>query len=171
MGFGSRLKLARTDSGFSQIELVQKLNWGSSVNRISSYETEKTDPSLDDIKVIADVLNVNVSWLAFGYVETKNISSIKIDDKHGSIDYISGYVHAEKFAQHNVPYYIFKHAIQGFSINEENEKTAVIAIEFNEHWLLTPGEIESGHTMPHGIYIQFKERSGEFQRIKRELES
>ena len=58
--FHSRLKASREKAGLFQRQLAEKMN--VSVQTISAYEREKL-PTLENVALIADILNVSVDWL------------------------------------------------------------------------------------------------------------
>ena len=65
-GFGLRIAEARKAAGFSQKSLQDALGWPSDSNaRLSGYENEVREPSLNDFERIAALCNVEPSWLAF----------------------------------------------------------------------------------------------------------
>lgn len=66
-GFGDRIAQARKEAGFSQKRLLKALGWPDDSNsRLSGYENEQREPSLDDFRKIADLCHVDPAWLAFG---------------------------------------------------------------------------------------------------------
>lgn len=66
---GARIKAKRQERKLSQRELAVKAGWGENQTRISSYESDRTEPSYSDIVKISRVLGVSASWLAFGDAE------------------------------------------------------------------------------------------------------
>jgi len=67
-GFGKRIAEARKDAGLSQKALMDKLDWPNDSNsRLSGYENETRQPSVQDFERIAVVLKVNPCRLAFGH--------------------------------------------------------------------------------------------------------
>jgi transcriptional regulator with XRE-family HTH domain len=66
-GFGARIAEARKAAGYSQKALMDALGWpNESHARLSGYENEVREPSLDDFQAIADRCGVEPSWLVFG---------------------------------------------------------------------------------------------------------
>jgi len=69
--FGARLRAARERAAaragraLPQRELAGRCGW-STQSRVANYENGSRQPSLEDIAVLADVLEVNPEWLAFG---------------------------------------------------------------------------------------------------------
>ena len=61
--FGDRLKYHRLHQGLTQLELAEKCGWPRS-NRITQYELGARVPRLEDIKLLANVLEVPASFLA-----------------------------------------------------------------------------------------------------------
>lgn len=65
-GYGGRIADARKAAGYSQKSMMDALGWPSDSNaRLSGYENEAREPSLDDFISIATLCNVDPSWLAF----------------------------------------------------------------------------------------------------------
>jgi transcriptional regulator with XRE-family HTH domain len=65
-GFGTRIAEARKDAGYSQKALMDALGWPNESNaRLSGYENESREPSLDDFQAIADACGVDPAWLVF----------------------------------------------------------------------------------------------------------
>lgn len=62
---GSRIKHYRNTRGWSQGELAEACGWVSQ-SRIGNYEVDKREPSMADLKVIADALGVPISALLDG---------------------------------------------------------------------------------------------------------
>jgi transcriptional regulator with XRE-family HTH domain len=66
-GYGARIQEARTAAGFSQKRLMEALGWPNDSNsRLSGYENEQRQPTLEDFERIAKKCNVDPAWLAFG---------------------------------------------------------------------------------------------------------
>lgn len=66
-GFGLRISEARKNAGHSQKGLMAALGWPNDSNaRISGYENEQREPTLDDFTAIADACGVEPAWLVFG---------------------------------------------------------------------------------------------------------
>jgi len=68
---GKNIKYFREQKNISQAELAEKLN----VTRqaVSNWETEKTQPYIDTLHKIADVLEVDIEELIYGTKHKKNI--------------------------------------------------------------------------------------------------
>ena len=58
---GDRLKALRTERGWSQAELAEKI--GSDARQVSRYENGRVAPSLDVLAKIADTLDISVDYL------------------------------------------------------------------------------------------------------------
>lgn len=58
---GDRLKTLRTERGWSQAELADKI--GSDARQVSRYETGRVAPSLDVLARIGEVLDVTIDHL------------------------------------------------------------------------------------------------------------
>ena len=61
MTFGEKLKEARKESGLSQEQLAEKMSVSRSA--IAKWETDKGMPDVNNLKVIAQLLNVSVDDL------------------------------------------------------------------------------------------------------------
>ena len=55
------LKIARKDAGFTQVEIAKKIN--VSQQCYSDYENGKTDPDINTLVMIADILQVSIDYL------------------------------------------------------------------------------------------------------------
>lgn len=69
--FGERLRIKRTEKKLSQeklAELMQK----SGKTVISSWETGKAEPSLADLRKLAEILGTSPGWLLDGGEEDKS---------------------------------------------------------------------------------------------------
>lgn len=66
-GVGGRLQTLREANGLYQEELAKKLNVSRAC--VSSWERNRTEPSLNQICDIAKLFNVNVGYLVTGYDE------------------------------------------------------------------------------------------------------
>lgn len=62
--FGDRLKKAIKDSPYTQYQLADEL--GISEKTVSRYVRGETEPVFSIIQILADYLNVDHNWLAFG---------------------------------------------------------------------------------------------------------
>ena len=82
MEFGDKLKKLRTDRGLSQEELAAKIFVTRTA--VSKWETKKGYPSIDSLKLIANLFDVTLDELiSDDDVESKRI----IDDKRAKIAY------------------------------------------------------------------------------------
>lgn len=61
MSVGSEIRRARRAAGISQRELAERFGW--SQNRISNYELDEREPTLNDLIRIADALGCAVESL------------------------------------------------------------------------------------------------------------
>lgn len=68
---GKKIKFFREQKNISQSELAEKLN----VTRqaVSNWETEKTQPDIDTLHKIADVLEVDIEELIYGIKRNMNV--------------------------------------------------------------------------------------------------
>ncbi|WP_020599216.1 helix-turn-helix domain-containing protein [Spirosoma panaciterrae] len=64
--FASRLKELRKSKGLSQEELAEKVGVKSGKQTISNWENEKTEPTLSDIRKVAEALETTLSYLIEG---------------------------------------------------------------------------------------------------------
>ena len=62
---GDRIKKSRLDKGMSNAELSKAINKHHSL--ISSYENGKRNPSLSNLLLIANCLDVDPMWLKYGF--------------------------------------------------------------------------------------------------------
>lgn len=62
MKIGEKIRLARHEKGFTQVEFAEKL--GISRSAIACYETERRTPDFKDLQHIAAVLGVSVGYFA-----------------------------------------------------------------------------------------------------------
>ncbi len=61
MEFKERLRMLRKEFGFTQEELAKRLNYGYTA--ISNYESGRNEPSISDLKKIADCFQVSMDYL------------------------------------------------------------------------------------------------------------
>ena len=61
MEFRERLKALRKEIGLTQIELGEKLNYGSTA--IANYEAGRNQPSIPDLMKIASIFDVSMDYL------------------------------------------------------------------------------------------------------------
>ena len=67
-GFGRRLREAREDAGLSQKAMLDRLGWPSESNaRLSNYETERSQPTVQDWELMCAALKVNPCRIVFGH--------------------------------------------------------------------------------------------------------
>lgn len=59
--FREKLKKARKDIGFTQIEVCKELNIPQST--LANYETGRTQPDLETLAKLADFYGVSIDWL------------------------------------------------------------------------------------------------------------
>ncbi len=74
MTLGEKLKQARRQSGLSQEQLAEKLNVSRSA--VAKWETDKGMPDIENIKAIAQLLDVSIDYL-LTEEEKMNFGSIK----------------------------------------------------------------------------------------------
>lgn len=91
---GKRLRKARKLAGFTQEEFVEKVDETLRPQRYSLYENDKSSPNEDRLKKMAEVLDVSVSWLAYGEPGGLQPGPAAKDD--GSVDLQSKLVATEK---------------------------------------------------------------------------
>lgn len=70
MNFNQRLRSLRLSHGLTQSELSKILHYGYTA--ISNYESGRNEPSISDLKIIADFFHVSLDYL-LGYTETASI--------------------------------------------------------------------------------------------------
>lgn len=61
MTFGEKLKDARKEAGLSQEQFAEKMNVSRSA--VAKWETDKGMPDVNNLKVMAQLLNVSVDYL------------------------------------------------------------------------------------------------------------
>ncbi|MDE6913371.1 MAG: helix-turn-helix domain-containing protein [Lachnospiraceae bacterium] len=59
--FRQKLKKARKDIGFTQVEVCKELNIPQST--LANYETGRTQPDLETLAKLADFYEVSIDWL------------------------------------------------------------------------------------------------------------
>lgn len=59
--FPSKLKKARKDTGFTQIEIEKELNIPRST--LANWEIGRTQPDIESLGILADFYEVSVDWL------------------------------------------------------------------------------------------------------------
>ena len=60
-GFPSKLKKARQDTGFTQIEVEKETNIPRST--LANWEIGRTQPDIESLGILADFYEVSVDWL------------------------------------------------------------------------------------------------------------
>lgn len=60
-GFASKMKKARENTGFTQLEVEKET--GIARSTIAKYETEKLEPDIEKLGILADFYGVSVDWL------------------------------------------------------------------------------------------------------------
>ena len=60
-GFAKKLKKARQDTGFTQIEVSKETRIPQST--LANYETGRTEPDIENIGILADFYGVSADWL------------------------------------------------------------------------------------------------------------
>ena len=60
-GFASKIKKAREDTGFTQKEVEYET--GIARSTIAKYETEKLEPDIEKLGILADFYGVSTDWL------------------------------------------------------------------------------------------------------------
>jgi transcriptional regulator with XRE-family HTH domain len=66
---GARIKEKREQAGMTQDELAERLGKKSGKRLISDWESDAVEPSLKIIRLIAEILNTTVAYLADGTPE------------------------------------------------------------------------------------------------------
>lgn len=59
--FAERLKTARKKAGYTQAQIAQIT--GISQSNLTKYETERLEPSLETLGILAQFYNVSIDWL------------------------------------------------------------------------------------------------------------
>lgn len=78
MNIGARIKKKRKEKGWSQTDLAVACGFDGGQSRIGHYETERRSPGLDELKILADVLDCDPMWLAYGSISTPAGEEIKV---------------------------------------------------------------------------------------------
>lgn len=86
MTFGKKLKEARQKAGLSQEQLAEKLSVSRSA--VAKWETDKGMPDIDNLKAIAQLLNVSIDYLLaedekISFQTTKEPINLNEYEKHG----------------------------------------------------------------------------------------
>lgn len=66
--FGERLKLARNEAGYSQMQVKERT--GINQTALSRYENGEREPDIETIGILANFYEVSIDWL-FGNVKKK----------------------------------------------------------------------------------------------------
>lgn len=61
MNFGERLKQIRLEKGYTQKDIINKIN--ISQNGYSSWELGKTEPNLTSLKKLSNIFHISVDYL------------------------------------------------------------------------------------------------------------
>lgn len=96
MEIGDRIRQKRIEMGLSQDELAQKVGY-SSRSTVAKIEKGTRRPQVEDLKKIAEVLNVDMDWLYNGIVIEVDKKRSIADESH-LFDYISK-LYGEETAQ------------------------------------------------------------------------
>ena len=86
---GERLKALRTEAGWSQAELAEKVD--SDARQVSRYENNKVAPGLEAVIRMAETFNVSVDYLLFDNAERRplNAPSSHVDARLADLDQLS----------------------------------------------------------------------------------
>lgn len=74
---GVRIKTSRDVKGWSQAKLAEACEWDTP-SRVGNYEQGTREPSLSDIRLMAQKLEVDESWLAFGIGISTHLDSLRL---------------------------------------------------------------------------------------------
>lgn len=95
MNFGERLKELRTERGWNQLEIAEKLNVTPST--VSNWERGKKYPDINSISKLADLFDVSLDYLVgrsdrrrstFIYSGSKRWDEIRAIFEPGMVEYI-----------------------------------------------------------------------------------
>jgi transcriptional regulator with XRE-family HTH domain len=86
---GDRLKTLRTERGWSQAELAEKI--GSDARQVSRYENGRVAPSLDVLARIGEVLDITVDHLLYEAAERRPLTgpSTHLDARLADLDQLT----------------------------------------------------------------------------------
>lgn len=86
---GERLKALRTEAGWSQAELAEKI--GSDARQVSRYENNKVAPGLEAVIRMAQTFNVSVDYLLIDDAERRplNAPSSHVDARLADLDQLT----------------------------------------------------------------------------------
>lgn len=91
MGFGSRINKLRKSKNITQAELAKYLFVTDKT--ISSWESNRTEPNLELLVKLSEVLECSVSYLFFGDIEKNNIETeIKIKITENEYKYLDNFM-------------------------------------------------------------------------------
>lgn len=68
--FASRIKKARTDAGYTQVEVETET--GITQSNLTKYENGKLEPNLEKLGILSQFYNVSVNWLLGVVIEKKS---------------------------------------------------------------------------------------------------
>jgi len=97
---GSRIKHFRQAKGWSQAKLAEACGWASQ-SRVGNYEVDKREPSMDDLRLIAEKLGIGLYELLGETVPADGVS--EGPSVAGQIPIIS-YVQAGEFCEAEDPF-------------------------------------------------------------------
>lgn len=83
MSISENIKFYRNEKGLTQQELADKI--GKSINSVKKYESGYTNPPIDVINKIADVLEINIAYLVEDTFRAKIIDELKNESSSDSI--------------------------------------------------------------------------------------
>jgi transcriptional regulator with XRE-family HTH domain len=83
---GDRLKALRTEHGWPQAELAEKID--SDARQVSRYENSKVAPGLEAVIRIAETFNITIDYLLFNNAERRplNTPSNHLDARLANLD-------------------------------------------------------------------------------------
>ncbi|WP_460766430.1 helix-turn-helix domain-containing protein [Mariniluteicoccus flavus] len=86
---GERLKALRTEAGWSQAELAEKID--SDARQVSRYENNKVAPGLEAVIRMAETFNVSVDYLLIERAERRplNAPSSHVDARLSDLDQLT----------------------------------------------------------------------------------
>lgn len=86
---GERLKALRTEAGWSQAELAEKID--SDARQVSRYENNKVAPGLEAVIRMAQVFNVTVDYLLIDDADRRplNAPSSHVDARLADLDQLT----------------------------------------------------------------------------------
>ena len=91
MSFGSRLKKLRSDKNMTQGDLAKALFVSSKT--VSSWEQDRTEPSIDLIIKLADIFECYYSYLLYGNKDKSNVETeIRVKLEKGEFDLLETFM-------------------------------------------------------------------------------